>query len=385
MAHLITLQKSAGNAAVARLLSARPTPAPQAVARLAVSEQPVNASKLSSAKELTGGHKGIVFSLESKAGEKLVVKLQNESPKEALAGTAVVKAAGGLTPVVRLATPIDIGNIAAGLGKLGKQFKAVKVKFAAERKARTYVLLMDFASGKSLQKLSEKEPDKLVQALQSRSLQESLGRILAADAFSGNPDRAMAVKTGEKEVAKTKVPIMGGWFHEQNLKIDEQNGAFLAVAIDNAFAPTLSTRSAPFGMRAQTAGMQIGSIAAANDKLFRQELGLIFDKIVEYMTSKEQWKDPDGSKTKDLVAAKAGFVNGAAAGAASAMTELLKPGQHWKGAFRLAGAEPQDIDQFRIRKRYMRLINLGIDATKAKDIARDNQRYRSVVAARALL
>ena len=375
MAHLIELQRSAGNAAVARLVSASPTPAPQAVARLAVSEQPVNARKLSSAKELTGGHKGKVFSLESEAGEKLVVKLQNENPKEALAGTAVVKAAGGETPEVRLATPIDAKNIAAGLRKLGKQYKAVKGTFAAERKKHKYVLLMGFASGSTVLELSVEDPGKLVRALQSRSLQESLGRILAADAFSGNPDRAMAVKTGEDP--KTKADLRGGWFHEQNLIIDEQNGAFLAVAIDNAFAPTLVKRLAPFGMRSQAGAMQIGSIAAANDKLFRQELGLIFDRMVEYMTSKDQWKDPDGSKTKDLVAAKAGFVDGAAAGAKSAMSDLLEREQHWGARFRLAGAERSDIDQFRIRKRYMRLINAGVDATKAKDMAQNPQQYRS--------
>jgi hypothetical protein len=82
-----------------------------------ISEKPIQPGTLTKVKELTGGHKGMVFLLENKAGDKLVVKFQHEPTFEAIGGTAVMKKGRCETPGVREATAAEFNTLAsAGTG-----------------------------------------------------------------------------------------------------------------------------------------------------------------------------------------------------------------------------------------------------------------------------
>src|SRR5262249_40029898 len=118
----------------------------------------------------------------------------------------------------------------------------------------------------------KKEVEEFLDVLCEKSFQEALGRILAADAFSGNPDRMFAAY---KEFGFPESSLKG-WYHEKNLLI--RNGA--PVAIDNCFKPyPPSPRTGPFGAYAPP--FQWGSIAPAFKTHALKEAGLIFDFLIQ--------------------------------------------------------------------------------------------------------
>ncbi len=360
------------------------------IQRLAVSDSPIDAQKppLQSISEIPGGHKGKIYLLKNNR-QKLIVKFQNEAPKEAILGTNIVKAAGANTPDVRLATQQDLANITAGLHVLGTwtyagmrdvhapmditkkgKFAPAINNFTKDSAKFAYKLVMDFAEGRTIKKMMDVEPRKLMSALKSKQFQMDLGRMLAADAFSGNPDRAFAGHIGASKE-------LSGWYHEQNFFIKEEaNAEFSAVAIDNAFAPFLASIVKPFGRYIGNIGVQFGSVAAANPKLFKEEAGLIFDRIIQEINSRYKNNDAILQEALKLQAERQTFAENAASGAEEAMRRLLKRGQGWKAQLAGGGAQDEEQAQFRERKRYLRLIAGNQDPEKGRSIANDKQAYR---------
>lgn len=339
-----------------------------------LSETPIAPGKLIGLRELKGGHKGVLFLLENDGGEKLVVKFQNEPPTEALAGTRIMKVAGGSTPGVRLASRIDVGillhavaNIAFELAPLRKAFESAKSSFK-------HVLLMEFAEGATLKAKREDAVDEFLAIIQDQSFQIALGKVIAADAFAGNPDRMFAGKIGFD-------PKLAGWYHEQNLFMAKSSdGSPNAVAIDNAFQPHVFDATAPWGRYLGGMGVQWGSLAAGNVELAKHEAGLLFDLFLS--TAKNDHPDAE-PQIEQARSGRLTFQTNVARGAQEAMQALLARGQGWKDKLRKDGATEDTIRSFRIRKRLLRLMAEGEGTEEAtqeaiKD-ARDDQAYRKWV------
>ena len=337
------------------------------VQRLAVSEKTVNAQNLKSIQELPGGHKGVVFLIENQKGERLVVKFQNEHPKEAIIGTGIVKSASAQTPDLRLATPGDLEAILGGLEELGDAVLEQRIGFRNALAKYKYSLVMGFAPGKTIKKVMNETPLRLIQAMQSRQFQEELGKILAADAFAGNPDRAFAGNINSR---------FEGWYHEQNFFITEDDGDFSAVAIDNTFQPYLPDAISPYGLYVGGAGVQYGSVAAANPRLFRDEAGLIFDRIVIEIIKRHKADVAVQNDVAKLKEQRDDFASGVVDGAQAAMKRLLKSDQHWKKAFAQADATEEELTEFRERKRYLRLLAADVDPQEGRKIARNTEGYK---------
>jgi hypothetical protein len=372
---MLALQRTVGNRQVSRMLSHPAHRPPSAlVQRLDMSERPLETMEppLANVKQLVGGHKGDVYLLTNQASQRLVVKFQNESPKEAIVGTMIMQKAGATTPRVRIADPADMKNIHAGFGAsdLLPKFGEVIRQFLHAEAKFTNILLMDFAEGQTIMKMMDEDPQKCARALKDRQFQFGLGRILAADAIAGNPDRAMAIEVRQDKLA--------GWYHEQNLFINEvrgQWGDFTAVAIDNAFSPGLTSLTAPYGRHAFYG--QLGSVAAASPQHFGTEAGLIYDRMLKEFTNKHP-KDPQvKTLVADLQKSRGPFVANVSSTAAEVMQSLIGTRkQGWKGQIEGGGASADDVDEFRERKRYMRLIKAGCDPTSAHNLKNDRERTR---------
>ncbi len=344
------------------------------IRRLGVDEHPVNCAGLTGIKELMGGHKGKVFLLET-ANQKLVVKLQNEPPKEAVVGTEIMQQAGGSTPSLRVGTAGDRTSISEALGEI-EGFEAEKSSFQAGLKAFPETVIMEFAEAQTIMSVMDETPLKLLAALRDKSFQKSLGVIMAADAFAGNPDRAMAIQQGRFGGGAE----LEGWYHEQNLMIAQERdkGPFKAVAIDNAFAPLLSVAVKPWGIYVQGAGFQAGSVAVANPKLFQEEASLVIRRIVDEITARHG-KDPAvKERLKRFDRKIPSIAKGMGKGAEQALDKLLERGQHWKSQ-KLPQLAPtvteSEKKQFKERKRYLRLLRAGVDPVEARRIALDDDAY----------
>jgi hypothetical protein len=217
--------------------------------------------------------------------------------------------------------------------------------------------------------MKKDDPMQLVDVLKDPGFQLGLGRILAADALSGNADRAMATKP----VGKNQVPH--GWFNEGNILIDQVRGGFgkyAAVAIDNAFNPWLSPSTKPFGLVGAA-----GSLAAASPAKFQTEAGLIFDRLVQEIQKAHPTDPQVQAQLANLMAYKAVFVSEVGRTAQLVMDKTIgNRHQHWKRQLAEQGASEEQITEFSLRKRYMRLLRLGCEPDKAQAIARDERQYR---------
>ncbi len=361
-----------GDVAVARTSGEGHTagrqPASPVVQRLAVGEKPINAADppLTNIRELTGGHKGVLYLLENQAAQKLVVKFQNETPAEALVGTNVMKEAGAITPTVRQADAADMKAVEVGLQPLQATHAAQVQGFtaAAAPGEWKHTLVMEFAEGKTIMKVMDETPHKIIAAFRDRSFQEGLGRVMAADALSGNPDRMFAGNVGFSK-------DLEGWYHEQNLFIHETDaGTYQAVAIDNAFAPWMPNKMVmPFGRYMGGAGFQVGSVAAASPSHYRIEAGLIFDRVLQEMEKRYQDDPAILAEVATVRLERATIVEGMMAGAQGGMQRLLQRGLGWGGRLAARGADAHQAGQFKLRKRYLRLLATGMEPGRARGYA----------------
>lgn len=370
----VAVQQEATGATLAQQPAATP-----AIQRLAVAEQPVDASNppLTNIKELTGGHKGVLYLLENQASQKLVAKFQNEAPTEAVIGTEVMQEAGAITPTVRQANAADLDAMQQGLAPLQATHKAEVEGFTAARAKFGIYLVMEFAEGKTIMKVMDETPQKIIAAFRDPTFQAGLGRVMAADAFAGNPDRMFAGIIGWS--AKLE-----GWYHEQNLFINETNaGTYEAVAIDNAFSPTLVTGfSMPFGRYLGGHGTQFGSVAAANPNLYRVEAGLVFDRIMQELRTRHRQDPAIVAEVAAIQLERATIVQGMVTGAEAAMRRLLRPGRNWMGRLAARGATKTQTEDFRERNRYLRILAEGVDPKRARAIAKDERSYKLWAAGR---
>lgn len=349
------------------------------IQRLAVAEQPVDASHppLTNIKELTGGHKGVLYLLENQASQKLVTKFQNEALTEAVIGTDVMQEAGAITPTLRQANAADLDAMQQGLAPLQASHQPEVAGFGAARAKFGVHLVMEFAEGKTIMKVMDETPQKIIAAFRDPTFQAGLGRVMAADAFAGNPDRMFAGTVGFSN-------DLEGWYHEQNLFINETAaGTYQAVAIDNAFAPWMPPNLVmPYGRYVGGHGFQVGSVAAANPNLYRTEAGLVFDRIMLEMESRYKADPVILSEVATLRLERATIVQGMVAGAESAMQRLLRPGRNWMGRLAAGGATAKQTTQFRERNRYLRILADGVDPKRARVIAKDERAYKLWVAGR---
>ena len=370
----VTVGQAPGEAAAPNQTAPIPS-----IQRLAVAEQPVDASNppLVDIKELTGGHKGVLYLLENQAAQKLVAKFQNEAPTEAVAGTDIMQEAGAITPAVRQANAADLDAMQGGLQPLKASHAKDVEGFAAARAKFGVYLVMEFAEGKTIMKVMDETPRKLIAAFRDPTFQAGLGRVMAADAFAGNPDRMFAGMIGFSQ-------DLEGWYHEQNLFIHETAaGAYQAVAIDNAFAPWMPTKMVmPYGRYMGGAAFQVGSVAAAHPNLYRVEAGLVFDRVMLEMETRYQGDPAILAEVASVRTERATIVQGMVAGAEGAMQRLLRPGRNWMGRLATHGATANQAQDFRQRNRYLRILADGVDPKRARMIASNERSYRLWVAGR---
>jgi hypothetical protein len=280
--------------------------------------------------------------------------------------------AGANTPRVRPATHFDFLRLNDALEPLNAGATAgVVTQFRQAKTTFENILLMDFAEGQTIMRVMDEDPQRLGEALKDRQFQFSLGRLLAADALSGNPDRAMAITT--------KGGGVRGWYHEQNLFIHQTEGTwgkYAAVAIDNAFAPTVTNMTKPFG-KILGAGVQYGSMAAASTGHFEEEAGLLYDRILEELLKRH---DDVAELVGDLRPHRAEFADNVARTAELVMNNTIgKHGQGWKQQLRKGGATEENIQDFSHRKRYMRLLRLGCEPELAHEVALDDTAYHKFI------
>lgn len=336
------------------------------IQRLAVAEQPVDASHppLTNIKELTGGHKGVLYLLENQASQKLVTKFQNEALTEAVIGTDVMQEAGAITPTLRQANAADLDAMQQGLAPLQASHQPEVAGFGAARAKFGVHLVMEFAEGKTIMKVMDETPQKIIAAFRDPTFQAGLGRVMAADAFAGNPDRMFAGTVGFSK-------DLEGWYHEQNLFIHETDaGTYQAVAIDNAFAPWMPNKMVmPFGRYMGGAGFQVGSVAAASPSHYRIEAGLIFDRVLQEMEKRYQDDPAILAEVATVRLERATIVEGMMAGAQGGMQRLLQRGLGWGGRLAARGADAHQAGQFKLRKRYLRLLATGMEPGRARGYA----------------
>lgn len=81
---------------------------------------------------------------------------------------------------------------------------------------------MGFADGQTLEKMTKASPESLVIALEDSQFQKGLGKILAADAFVKNPDRAAAaIGTPDNLKEPEKLKTLRGWLNPGSLTIGQ--------------------------------------------------------------------------------------------------------------------------------------------------------------------
>lgn len=334
-----------------------------------IDETPVVPGVLSKVGQLMGGHKGDLFKFTNATNESIVFKFQSESPVEALAGTRIVQRAGGETPRVRVATDADYDALSrAAVSRRGTD-QAAGVFIDYNRTKRPIMLLMEFASGSTLKAMRENSLHEFLAALRDTNFQKGLGRIIAADVFSGNPDRMFAGKIGfSKENT--------GWYHEQNLFIRDKT----PVAIDNAFAPGVSEgmvkAQGVWGRYLGGMGIQVAGFAGALPKYARQQAEMLFDLLVS--TALANHKDREG-EIDEVRRHRDTFADNVQKGALKAIKTLMTPGQGWKGQLRADGASNEMLSDFSVRKRMMRQMLMGVTAQEALSNAKDDDVYRKWV------
>jgi hypothetical protein len=289
---------------------------------------------------------------------------------EALAGTRILQKVGAKTPDLRRALKADVENILLALGALGdNEFENVKCEFGKAWKGFKEVLLMEFAEGETLKVMRKKHVGEFLEIIQNPTFQVELGKVLAADVFSGNTDRMHAYQPNYQ--VGDDIPPLRGWYHEKNLLM---NGAQnKPVAIDNAFERTDIDRwkEHPWGRRSLD---PIRSLAAASNELILQEAGLLFDRFLETAAEDNKSAAEEIEKARK---SKSAFQENVKLGANDGMNILLQRGQGWKSQLSKEGVTgDEEVNDFRLRKRVLRQIAKGIGWNEAVNRAKDETNYR---------
>jgi len=345
---------------------------------LKVSDNPVNAEApplVDVSEPDKQGAVGKVYFLKNQTGEELVIKYTTEDPKSALIETEMLNTTGAQTPDMRKAGPDDIGSINAGIDawvaqgtegedKTKRSKRSADIKAAA--KIKPHVLLMSKAQGRKIEKVAKENPREFGAILGDQTFQEGLGKILAADALSGNSDRMYAQMGGENKLR--------AFVHIENLLINKGPGnKYLAVAIDNMFKPEIrrakgsSQFESPYGFKNDySAQYSFASLAAAHKQYMTQEAGAIFDRFLAILGR------PDygnlGEQDLDAIRPqKAGFTETVATSALVSMSTLLSRGG-WKQTLTQQGASEEEKGQFQERKRYVKLLRAGKTPQEAQTL-----------------
>jgi hypothetical protein len=240
-----------------------------------------------------------------------------------------------------------------------------------------HALMMDFAEGQTIKKMMETDPAGFVRALKHTKFQESFGRILAGDTFSGNPDRAMAVLSQGTPT---------GWYHEENMFIRGAGKHAKAVAIDNAFKPGMAEGVAPYGVNAR--GAQIAGATAGSPKILKEHADLVFTRMIKQLNTLGtapvgQADTAEHQRFREAAVAaekhRQKFVDNVVGSGTTAMGRLLQRGQGWKGRFAAMGATPEDLARHRMRTRYLRMLGAGVKPEAAEQLMSDQRQYREWV------
>lgn len=185
-----------------------------------------------------------------------------------------------------------------------------------ERKAFKQVVLMDFAQGQDLEKMAQRHDFKQ-EVLVNPEFQKQLGKIMAADAFTGNPDR-FAARIDPRNPNSGQIH---GWYNQNNLIIEGTGANIKLKAIDNDFRPGANVDGETvYG--GDLHGGQWGSVAAASSQHFKREIFAIIQRL-----------EQQGGVQLDAQELR-NFINNASDGAREAMDVLLQ-----------ADIEPAEIRQ----------------------------------------
>lgn len=277
--------------------------------------------------KLQDGQKGVVFKITDDSGQARILKLQAENPARAIVGTHLLMRAGVETPVMEPAVGPGLNNlmdqVEQFLQKPGNQdhdaanlLRQALAKAAdpGERLAFKQVVLMDFAQGQDLEKMARRHDFKQ-EVLVNPEFQKQLGKIMAADAFTGNPDR-FAARIDPRNPDSGQIH---GWYNQNNLIIEGAGAGIRLKAIDNDFRPGANVDGETI-YGGELHGGQWGSVAAASSQHFKREIFAIIQRL-----------EQQGGVQLDAQELR-NFINNAAEGAREAMDVLLQ-----------AGIEPADI------------------------------------------
>lgn len=288
--------------------------------------------------ELQHGQKGQVYKVAYGDGATTVVKIQEDDPAAAIAATRILQEAGANTPALQKHDAPGRGSLITGLhmAEDGSPARA-KLLAALEQAGDKFVVEMPFATGQTLgAKLAGPDAKAM---LTNPAFQSQLGVILAADAFTGNPDRAYAYNSGGK---------LQGWFNDGNLLVEGTGNDLKVTAIDN----DLSTGSnVVFGRLEGSRGVLVhGSLAAMQPAEFKKEVGALVDLMVK-----------EANKTANPAIAlapaeKQAFVDRVNQSAQSTLDQLLQHGMNRKDMLEAAGVGNDLRGSFSEHKRAMRLL-----------------------------
>jgi hypothetical protein len=362
------------------------------VGQMNILEKPIQWGNVVSITKLPGGINGRVYLFKNDANEKLVVKLQNEAPKFALAGTYVMEKAKVSTPEIRVATDIEIADVNQIFQKkeikIEGHYVAAKMSTATATKKMNakgvfkYLLVMEFAEGNTLKSYYENNPKNFLKVMCDPKFQIELGKILAADEFAGNADRMFATLNLSNHNIES-------WHNPGNLFI--HNGK--PVAIDNGFSlDRVSEDTLPFGKNDGNKA-RCGSIASAFHISAEQEAGALFDTFIAKALEKFQNdKDLIEYVKNDVEPHRKEFMEHVSGSATSTMRKLLAHGQGWKKELIENGVAPtikteadeSCQDPFLFRKRILRMVANGENPEDSYKIANDNIAYHKWVLTKEL-
>ena len=331
------------------------------------------AKSVTDVKELQAGQHGEVFKVTYGDGASTVVKLQNENPAANVVAAQILAEAKVNAPAIAAYDNLARNSLADQADSISHINPAAqKLADGLRADTRPHVVEMDFAKGESLK-------DRLASPgaaamLTQPEFQEQLGKILAADAFMANPDRAFAVeKRGKLE----------GWYNEGNLIIDGTGPDLVVTAIDNELVAGLNTTSSKlFGMK--TDDWQHSSLAAMKPEEFKKEVAAVLDRMIQEGNKAAVAQGRPPITLSD--AQKADFVNTVNQSAQASLDKLLEHGQDRKQKLQDAGVAQDTIDGFADHKRAMRLLrgegdNKDVDkphisVKEALTLAKDRAAYR---------
>jgi hypothetical protein len=334
--------------------------------------------KIKSIKQLRGGVKGVVFLLEDYDGKKLVVKFQKEMGEGPIIGTFIMDKVNVTAPKVHNASREDLRPISLALEDLKNRNNKYSEEYETFNEAGEkyeVVLFMQFVEGSTIGVKSKENPWNFLDAVCGKKFQVELGKILASDAFSGNPDHIWTGYAGSRETAPgTFEPIFGGWCNTGNLFVTNDKKL---VPIDNAFSPDQWAGAENLIVGSHTGFTQRASIASCHFTNAKLEAEKLFDYFVAITRSAhpEDQNLENFLQSDALVKEREAFISVVSTSAVTTMSQLLERNQHWGEQFKKIGANQKLVDKFRIRKRVLRLAAAGVEADKLLAIAKDQKKY----------